>query len=272
MPELLYHDASIHYRINGSVDRLMICIHGFSGRASDFDALLPVLTQHFTVVSFDLPFHGKTQWPRAEFTPADIADIIDRLTAETGFERFCFMGHSMGGRIIFNILEQFAPCLDGLYLFAPAGLYASMVFKRGLVPMTIRKLGRKQMLRWKTVPKWFQRLKETGIIPKYGAGLVEIHFSADHRRERMLNIWVSMHHFRIQPDRHKEILKRYHIPVFLYMGERDKAIPLWHATKFCNDFPLATLHVMHEGHFVMTAEAATLLDEDLNKGNQAANY
>jgi pimeloyl-ACP methyl ester carboxylesterase len=91
----------LHYLDFGNAsDPPLICIHGLSGNAHNFDALAAHLLSQYRVVSIDVRGRGDSQWgPADEYNQAtycsDLAIFIDQL----GFERVTLIGTSMGGAI-----------------------------------------------------------------------------------------------------------------------------------------------------------------------------
>ncbi len=91
----------LHYLDFGSLDqRPVICIHGLSGNAHNFDGLAAHLVADCHVISVDVRGRGDSQWgPSDEYNPTayagDLAALIDRL----GFQRVTLIGTSMGGVI-----------------------------------------------------------------------------------------------------------------------------------------------------------------------------
>lgn len=74
-----------------------VLLHGFTGRASSFDAMLDAYTGSAPVSVFDLPGHGDTPL----FPPLDKAiDDIHRRFPSTPVRLF---GYSMGGRLALSI-------------------------------------------------------------------------------------------------------------------------------------------------------------------------
>lgn len=78
----------------------LICIHGLSGNAHNFDGLARHLAPDYHVLSLDVRGRGDSQWgPKDEYNQtnysSDLAILIDRL----GFPRVTLVGTSMGGMI-----------------------------------------------------------------------------------------------------------------------------------------------------------------------------
>ena len=78
----------------------LVCIHGLTGNAHNFDALAPNLTTSYHVMAIDVRGRGDSGWTAgAEYTlqnyATDLAGLLDALN----IERVTLVGTSMGGMI-----------------------------------------------------------------------------------------------------------------------------------------------------------------------------
>jgi 2-succinyl-6-hydroxy-2,4-cyclohexadiene-1-carboxylate synthase len=80
-------------------DHPLVLVHGFTGRASDWDGVVDDLTQHRRVLTVEHRGHGHSTNTGDASTYTfdqlvlDLAAVVDAL----GLERFDLLGHSMGG-------------------------------------------------------------------------------------------------------------------------------------------------------------------------------
>ncbi len=86
------------YSIDGSGPPLFL-IHGIGAARNTWAKALPVLTPHFTVITYDLRGHGMSPMPKEEFGLDDLVNDLEYLREQTGFESAHFAGHSLGGMI-----------------------------------------------------------------------------------------------------------------------------------------------------------------------------
>lgn len=86
------------YTIEGSGPPLFL-IHGIGAARDVWRFAIPLLTDHFTVVSYDLRGHGTSPMPEGEFGLDDLVDDLERVRQRTGVEQAHFAGHSLGGMI-----------------------------------------------------------------------------------------------------------------------------------------------------------------------------
>jgi len=78
----------------------LICIHGLTGNAHNFDALAPRLSSHYHVRSTDVRGRGDSGWAGAtEYTPQNYATDLAGIFDELKIARATLIGTSMGGMI-----------------------------------------------------------------------------------------------------------------------------------------------------------------------------
>lgn len=78
----------------------LVCIHGLTGNAHNFDALAPRLTGSFHVRAVDVRGRGDSGWTAGtEYTPQNYATDLAGLLDELKIERVTLIGTSMGGMI-----------------------------------------------------------------------------------------------------------------------------------------------------------------------------
>jgi len=77
----------------------LFLIHGIGAARNTWTKAIPLLTQHFTVVTYDLRGHGASPLPDARFGLDELVADLERVRERTGFEQAHFAGHSLGGMI-----------------------------------------------------------------------------------------------------------------------------------------------------------------------------
>ncbi|MFD2628962.1 2-succinyl-6-hydroxy-2,4-cyclohexadiene-1-carboxylate synthase [Oceanobacillus kapialis] len=108
------HDTMYWVEKTGSGPVLLL-LHGFTGSTKTWDALVKKWKDNFTVVTLDLPGHGKTttQVPiTMEMCCRDLAALVQRL----GIEKVNLLGYSMGGRTALSFACLYPHLVDKLIL------------------------------------------------------------------------------------------------------------------------------------------------------------
>lgn len=94
----------------GDARPVILALHGFSGRGSDFDALAAALPE-YRFVAPDLPGHGPR--PVMPATLSAHLDVVRRAAGDAG-ERPVLLGYSMGGRIALHAALAFPEMFSAL--------------------------------------------------------------------------------------------------------------------------------------------------------------
>ncbi len=88
----------IHFEVSGSGPAVLLT-HGFTGSSADFAKLVEPLSKSYTVITWDLRGHGRSDSPddpssySVEISLRDMAALLERA----GVERAALVGHSLGG-------------------------------------------------------------------------------------------------------------------------------------------------------------------------------
>ena len=116
----------VHVRLGGRAHRLyfeeagsgipLVCLHTAGADGRQFRHLMTdaEITEHFRVLAFDLPWHGKSTppegWEHEEYrlTTRSYTEAIRVFCAALDLERPAVLGCSIGGRIVLNLAIEHA--------------------------------------------------------------------------------------------------------------------------------------------------------------------
>jgi pimeloyl-ACP methyl ester carboxylesterase len=108
----------LHYLdYGGNGKPALVCVHGLTGNAHNFDQLAPHLLPKFQVMSLDVRGRGDSEWgPPMDYTApnyvSDLAAMLDRL----GVGKVTLIGTSMGGIISMMFAGGYTDRVDKLVL------------------------------------------------------------------------------------------------------------------------------------------------------------
>ncbi|MBI1384190.1 MAG: alpha/beta fold hydrolase [Rhizobiales bacterium] len=77
----------------------LVLVHGIGAARDAWRLVAPLLTNRFTLVSYDLRGHGASPVPDAPFGLDELVADLDRVRERSGFSRVHIAGHSLGGMI-----------------------------------------------------------------------------------------------------------------------------------------------------------------------------
>lgn len=245
---LEHKDARIHCLRFGHGEQLLVALHGFGDRARLFAILEQALTEKYTVVAFDLPFHGQTEWPRDTFLKTDLTGIIRHILGREGKERFCLMGFSFGARLAQAMLPDFLPQLDKLYLLAPDGIHTKGMSTAVRTPLWIRRL----LGRILKKPQWFLRLlhlgNRLGLVPGLIVHFLSFNLTRPERFRRTFGCWYALDSFYLRRTNIKAIWRESGLPVDIYFGTKDEMIQYKTVKKMVEGVPNVRIYLMDAGH------------------------
>ena len=86
------------YSMQGSGPALFLT-HGIGAAKNAWRFLLPELSKHFTVITYDLRGHGNSPVTNKNFSLDDLVLDLEKIREKTKIESAHFAGHSLGGMI-----------------------------------------------------------------------------------------------------------------------------------------------------------------------------
>lgn len=113
----------LYNEITGSGDPLVL-IHGMGSASTAWKPVRPALSRDFTVITVDLPGHGKTPYIKGEpMDPHSLALYVFEQLDLLGIERFHLAGNSLGGWVSLEMASSEPGRVRSLVGIAPAGLW-----------------------------------------------------------------------------------------------------------------------------------------------------
>lgn len=250
----------VHALKFGQGQQLLIALHGFSDRARMFAVLEKSLSERFTTIAIDLPFHGQTEWHKSDFSKEDLLEILAQVLESEGKTRYSLMGFSFGARLAQAMLPELAPQLDQLYLLSPDGLNTKGMGAAERTPMWIRRL----LFRMLRYPGWFVAVAEVGrnwgLIPAFTYKFMRNNLNRPKRIQRLFGCWFSMDSFNLlRLDIHK-ILQETVLPTGVFIGANDDLVRKKALKKLYSNLPNVHLFVLKNvGHRVVGKALAEML-------------
>lgn len=102
MPRLCINNVNIYYEVSGQGEPLLF-IHGLASSSRSWKKQIPVFSQHYRVITFDIRGHGRSDKPLGlysiELFAADAVELMNAL----GISSAHVVGFSMGGMVGFQL-------------------------------------------------------------------------------------------------------------------------------------------------------------------------
>src|SRR5690625_881197 len=106
--------STYEYDVQGSGPPLIL-FHGFTGSSNSWSSFISKWDRDFTIVTVDLPGHGKTKM-KTPYTIESCCADLKILFQSLGLESIHLAGYSMGGRIALSFAMYYPEMIDTLIL------------------------------------------------------------------------------------------------------------------------------------------------------------
>lgn len=113
---LAFQNAPINYQVTGSGPAVVL-IHGFLESLEIWNEFAEILSSEFTVVTLDLPGHGRSGIMGEIHSMAMMADVVLSVCNYLNIESFLVCGHSMGGYVALDLASRYPLKVSGVVLF-----------------------------------------------------------------------------------------------------------------------------------------------------------
>ncbi|HTX30785.1 MAG TPA: alpha/beta hydrolase [Solirubrobacteraceae bacterium] len=118
----MLHGHKVSYRTAGDGDQVVLLIHGIVGHAQQWDQVVPLLAERYTVIAPDLLGHGQSAKPRGDYSLGAYAASVRDLLVVLGHRRATVVGHSLGGGVAMQFAYEYPPFAERLVLVSSGGL------------------------------------------------------------------------------------------------------------------------------------------------------
>lgn len=106
MPNIQINDISTYYEAHGAGDPLLL-IHGLGSSLRDWELQVPVFTEHFQVITYNVRGHGRSDKPKGPYSVPMFADDTVALLRALNFSAVNVVGISMGGMIAYQLAVSY---------------------------------------------------------------------------------------------------------------------------------------------------------------------
>ena len=230
---------------------VMLLLHGFGSSLQTWDGWAPALEKNWRVLRLDIPGFGLSG-PAVNHDYSDAADVarVIALLDQLVIQQVIIAGHSMGGRIAWNLAAAHPERVSQLVLLAPDG-FPDPNAKSDKTYDVSPWLG---LMKY-SLPQWALRMG--GVAPAFADDSHLTPPMMQRYHDMMLAPGVRTALLeRMRQTRNSDPLARLQsiqVPVLLLWGEKDAFIPVSNAQDYLKAMPQAKLvtlpgvgHVLHE--------------------------
>ncbi len=113
--EITFQNKKIHFTSNGEGNPLVL-LHGFLEDSRIWIDIVKDLQKSRQVICIDLPGHGKSDGIAKVHDMPLMSEIVHEVVQALGLQQFSIAGHSMGGYVSLEFLNNFPMMLESITL------------------------------------------------------------------------------------------------------------------------------------------------------------
>lgn len=236
-----FQKGEIRYRLVGQ-GPCIVLLHGFLGSSKIWNKYAEKLSTKFTVLSIDLPGHGKSTVLADVFSMNVMAETVKAVLDHLKISQATLVGHSMGGYVSLAFAQLFPNSVSGVTLMNSTSLPDSSERKKERERAIKFAEGHKLKYITAVVPNWF--FERTG--QKANKRILKmVKIAAKTSKE---GIQASLKGMRDRKDLTSVIAKA-NFPIQIIAGKNDFVIPLEQAQQLAALNPKCRIDVLNEcGH------------------------
>lgn len=245
----------IRGRIIGSGPPLVL-LHGLGGTGAEWQASIPVLSQHFKVYVPTMPGHGESG-PVPEYSLEASHRLFLAFLEAEGLEKVILAGQSMGGAVALDLALTFPERVSKLVLVDSPGLGREVNW--GLRLLTLPVLGEIVLdFLWPRLRTHLARLAKLVGMEVPEVMLREGAWKLQGSLARLLRTGIDLRGQKLWPMM-RDRLPHLNVPTLIIWGERDELFPLSQAIAAHRTIPRSKLHIIRgAGHVLRKEHVAEL--------------
>jgi len=241
----------------GRGKRLLLAFHGYGDDAGIFSPLQGLLDDVYTILSIDLPHHGKSKWPDdVLLETVDLVGFVETLKSTYNVGKVSLIGYSLGGRVCLSIIEKIPESIDKVVLMATDGLTINLYYYFFMQTFIGKKLFRGMLQKPGFYLKAMGWLRKMNFVDPSRYKFAMHFLQTEENRNFLMKVWPGMSDLVPSPSKLKSVIRKHHIPVSIFMGAHDKIISLSQVKKFSRGLGSVQLHILEKGHRVFDHENA----------------
>jgi pimeloyl-ACP methyl ester carboxylesterase len=254
-----FEGSKLYFTKSGNGGKILLAFHGFGQDHDVFSSLSTSFPEH-TIISFDIFFHGKSEWSHGE-KPLE-KEFWNRLIHQFLFQHnihsFGVLGYSMGGKFALAITERFPEHVKEIFLLAPDGIKTSLWYSLATYPQLLRSLFKSMILK----PERFQNIitlaRTLHFIDKGILRFAETQMNTEEKRKQVYYAWVVFRHLKFDVRKIAALINSNNINLTMILGKHDKIITSKNMEKLLKGVKKYKLEILETGHTGLISKLSTL--------------
>jgi pimeloyl-ACP methyl ester carboxylesterase len=99
--------SRVHYKSYGKGREALVFVHGWTCNMSFWRGQVPAFENKTRVIAIDLPGHGQSDKPHADYSMDFFARSVDAVLQDAGVDHAVLVGHSMGTPVVRQFYRRY---------------------------------------------------------------------------------------------------------------------------------------------------------------------
>lgn len=261
----------LHYYTYGTGAEPMLAFHGFGMKGTQFSVLEPAFAERYTIYSFDLFFHGKTELfdnslelIRRGLYSSEFSTYIAEFIQEMGFQKVSLLSYSMGSLMALSIIEHLADKVESAWFIAPDGIRPNMLLQIGSRNRIVNRIFYKLVYSPKTVNLILNSLLKYRYIDGPLHRILQGEFGTEATRLTCYQAITYHASLRFNKIKLAETINKNKIKTYFYFGETDRLFPPSIGREFSAMLENTSLYVLNSGHELVNEELAKIINRQFS--------
>ncbi len=244
--------VALHISDSEVGERCVVLLHGYLESMIVWDDFARLLTPEVRVVTLDLPGHGISEVVGEVHSMEFLADAVYEAMRHLGVEKYCVVGHSMGGYVALALCERHPESLSGIVLLSSTPNPDTDEKRRNRErEIALIKAGRKELIAPMAAAGGFAEDNRERMCDDIEDLTEQVLITED---EGIIAILRGMEERRDMND----MLRESSVPQLFIFGEKDPYIPMEVAQALALSHPKAkVVWLKNSGHIGFIEEPAT---------------
>ena len=264
----------LNYHEYGGGNELLLAFHGFGMTGTQFRVLERAFGKKYTIVSFDLFFHGNTilkedsvKTIRKGLQPAAFAEQIDAFMKERypHVDKFSLLSYSMGTRMALCLIQDMPQRIANTYLIAPDGIEPNRLLAIGGTHYLVNRIFHQLVYSPRLVNGILLGMYKLGYIDDALLRILRGEFATTEDR---LNSYKTITYYGSVVFDRKALataINKHGIVCHLYFGMKDKLFPATIGERFAALLEHGKIHVFDDGHELVDERMNTYIERQLEQ-------
>jgi pimeloyl-ACP methyl ester carboxylesterase len=176
--------------------------------------------------------------------------------------KFIIIGYSIGAKIALNLFNVFPERVDKLLMIAPDGFRSNIWYKLATGTTLSRSVFRYVVKYPDFLFNFSDIMARLKLVNRGVIRFAKSQMSSQQKRDKVYYTWLCLRLMDVDKSKLKLNLKKYKVPIEIYLGSEDKIITEEHFRSFSNsteiDCKVIVLPTGHTDLIVKTAEYLSL--------------